>query len=79
MIKVNRTKDGTVETRVKGEVKDVLEQLLNATISIIMTLVERDNLDKEHINDFIDEFAQQVKNNLNNHPPNINRNYRSGR
>lgn len=61
MIQVKRTKNGTVETRVKGEVKDVLEQLLNATISIIMTLVERDNLDKEHINDFIDEFAQQVK------------------
>lgn len=66
MIQVKRTKDGTVETRVKGEVKDVLEQLLNATVSIIMTLVERDNLDKEDINDFIDEFAQQVKNNLNN-------------
>lgn len=66
MIQVKRTKDGTVETRVKGKVKDVLEQLLNATISIIMTLVERGNLDKEDINDFIDEFAQQVKNNLNN-------------
>ena len=66
MIEVKRTKDGTVKTRAKGEVEDVLEQLLNATISIIMTLVERGNLDKEHINDFIDEFAQQVKNNLNN-------------
>ena len=65
MIKVNRTKEGTVQTRVKGEVKDILEQLLNATISIIMTLVEKDNLDKEHINDFIDEFAQQIKNNIN--------------
>lgn len=65
MIKVNRTKEGTVQTRVKGEVKDVLEQLLNATISIIMTLVERGNLDKEDINDFIDEFTQQVKNNIN--------------
>ena len=66
MIKVKRNNDGTVETRVKGEVEDVVEQLLNATISIIMTLVERGNLDKEDINDFIDEFAQQVKNNLNN-------------
>lgn len=66
MIKVKRNNDGTVETRVKGEVEDVVEQLLNATISIIMTLVERGNLDKEHINDFIDEFTQQVKNNLNN-------------
>lgn len=65
MIKVNRTKEGTVQTRAKGEVEDILEQLLNATISIIMTLVEKGNLDKEHINDFIDEFAQQIKNNLN--------------
>jgi len=65
MIKVKRTEDGTVQTRVKGEVKDILEQLLNATISIIMTLVEKDNLDKEHVNDFIDEFAQQIKNNIN--------------
>ncbi len=65
MIKVKRTKDGTVQTRVKGEVKDVVEQLLNATISIIMTLVERGDLDKEHINDFIDEFTQQIKNNIN--------------
>ena len=66
MIEIKRTKSGTVRTRVKGEVEDVLEQLLNATISIIMTLVEKGNIDKEHINDFIDEFAQQVKNNLNN-------------
>lgn len=66
MINVKRNKDGTVQTRVKGEVEDVVEQLLNATISIIMTLVERGNLDKEHINDFIDEFTQQIKNNLNN-------------
>lgn len=65
MIQVKRNNDGTVKTRVKGEVKDVLEQLLNATISIIMILVERDNLDKEHINDFIDEFAQQIKDNIN--------------
>lgn len=66
MIQVKRTKEGTVKTRVKGEVEDVVEQLLNATISIIMTLVEKGNLDKEHINDFIDEFAQQIKNNINN-------------
>ena len=34
MIQVKRNKDGTVKTRCKGEVEDVLEQLLNATISI---------------------------------------------
>lgn len=65
MIKVKRTEDGTVQTRVKGEVEDVVEQLLNATIVIINMLVEKSNLDKEHVNDFIDEFAQQIKNNIN--------------
>ena len=65
MIKVKRTKDGTVQTRVKGEVEDVVEQLLNATIVIINMLVEKDNLDNEHVNDFIDEFTQQIKNNIN--------------
>ena len=59
------TENGTVQTRVKGEVEDVEEQLLNATIVIINMLVEKGNLDKEHINDFIDEFAQQIKNNIN--------------
>lgn len=59
------TENGTVQTRVKGEVEDVVEQLLNATIVIINMLVEKSNLDKEHVNDFIDEFAQQIKNNIN--------------
>lgn len=59
------TENGTVQTRVKGEVEDVEEQLLNATIVIINMLVEKSNLDKEHVNDFIDEFAQQIKNNIN--------------
>ena len=59
------TENGTVQTRVKGEVEDVVEQLLNATIVIINMLVEKSNLDKEHVNDFIDKFAQQIKNNIN--------------
>lgn len=59
------TENGAVQTRVKGEVEDVVEQLLNATIVIINMLVEKSNLDKEHVNDFIDEFAQQIKNNIN--------------
>ena len=66
MIEIKRTKSGTVRTRAKGEVDDVVEQLLNGTISIINILIEKGNLDKEHINDFIDEFAQQVKDNINN-------------
>lgn len=59
------TENGTVQTRVKGEVEDVAEQLLNAIIVIINMLVEKSNLDKEHVNDFIDKFAQQIKNNIN--------------
>ena len=67
MIKITvDTENGTVQTRVKGEVEDVVEQLLNAIIVIINMLVEKSNLDKEHVNDFIDEFAQQIKNNINN-------------
>ena len=66
MIKITvDTENGAVQTRVKGEVEDVAEQLLNATIVIINMLVEKSNLDKEHVNDFIDEFAQQIKNNIN--------------
>ena len=65
MIEVKRTKSGTVETRVEGEAEDVTGQLLNATISIIEILVEKGNLDKEVVNDFIDDFAQQIKDNLN--------------
>lgn len=66
MIKITvDTENGTVQTRVKGEVEDVVEQLLNAIIVIINMLVEKSNLDKEHVNDFIDEFAQQIKNNIN--------------
>lgn len=64
MIRVERTEGGTVRTRVKGEADDVAEQLLNATISIIKTLVESGNLDKELVSDFIDDFARQIKDNL---------------
>lgn len=65
MIEVKRTKDGTVNTRVEGEAEDVTEQLLNAAVSIIELLVEHGNLDKVLVNDFIDAFAQQIKDNIN--------------
>ena len=64
MIKVKRTKGGAVETKMEGELIDILEELLNATISIIETVVEKDVLDKEHVIGFIDDFAQQVKDNI---------------
>ena len=64
MIKIKRTRNGSVQTRVKGEARDVAEELLNATVSIIEMLVEKGKLPKEHVIGFIDDFAQQVKDNI---------------
>ena len=64
MIKVKRDKQGVVETAVKGGALDVTEELLNATVSIIEILVERGKLPKEKVIGFIDDFAQQVKDNI---------------
>ena len=64
MIKVKTIKNGNVKLRMKGEPMDVTEELLNATVSIIEMLVEKGNLPKEHVIGFIDDFAQQVKDNI---------------
>ena len=64
MIKIMRKKDGYVETTIKGEALDVTEELFNATISIIEALVKNGDLSKEQVIDFIDDLAQQVKDNI---------------
>ena len=64
MIKVKTIKSGNVKIRMKGEPMEVLEELLNATIRIIEMLVEKGKLPKEHVIGFIDDFAQQVKDNI---------------
>lgn len=64
MIEVKRNKQGVVQTAIKGGALDITEELLNATISIIEKLVEKDALPKEHVIDFIDDFAQHVKDNI---------------
>ena len=64
MIKVKRKKDGSVKTKIKGDAKDIAEQLLNGTVSIIELLVEKGKLPKKHVIGFIDDFAQQVKDNI---------------
>ena len=64
MIKVKRDKQGVVETTVKGGAHDIAEELLNATVSIIEILVEKGHLPKEQVIGFIDDFAQQVKDNI---------------
>ena len=64
MIKVKRTRDGKVDTKIQGKALDIIEELLNATVAIIAMLVAEDGLPKEHVIDFIDDFAQQVKDNI---------------
>ena len=64
MIKVKRTNDEAVETEIKGKAHDIAEELLNATVSIVESLVENGRLDKQQVNDFIDDLAQQVKDNI---------------
>ena len=64
MIEVKRDKQGFVGTAVKGGAHDIVEELLNATISIIEMLVEKDKLPKEKVIGFLDDFAQQVKDNI---------------
>ena len=64
MIKVKTIKNGNVKTTIKGETMDILEELLNATVSIVEMLVEKGKLPKEKVIGFIDDFAQQVKDNI---------------
>lgn len=64
MIKVKTIKNDNVKITMKGKPMDVTEELLNATIRIIEMLVEKGNLPKEDVIDFIDDFAQQVKDNI---------------
>ena len=64
MIKVKRTRDGKVDTKIQGKALDIIEELLNATVAIIAMLVAKDALDKEDVIGFIDDFTQQVKDNI---------------
>ena len=64
MIKVKRDKRGVIQTAIKGGALDIVEELLSATVSIIEILVEKGKLPKEKVIGFIDDFAQQVKDNI---------------
>ena len=64
MINVKRDKRGVIQTAIKGGALDIVEELLSATVSIIEILVEKGNLSKEKVIGFIDDFAQQVKDNI---------------
>ena len=60
MIKVKRTRKGPVQTRVKGEARDIAEQLLNANVSIFETLIEHGFLPEDKLEEFVKDFAQQT-------------------
>ena len=60
MIKVKRKKDGSVKTKIKGDAKDIAEQLLNATVYIIKALVSYNSLDEDKVEDFVSDFSKRV-------------------
>ena len=60
MIKVKRKKDGSVKTKIKGDAKDIAEQLLNATVSIIKALVSYNSLEEDKVEDFVSDFSKRV-------------------
>ena len=60
MIKVKTIKNGNVKTKIKGEAKDVAEELLNANVSIFKTLVEKGFLPEDRLEEFVKDFAQQT-------------------
>ena len=60
MIKVKRKKDGSVKTKIKGDAKDIAEQLLNATVSIIEALVSYNSSDEDKVEDFVSDFSKRV-------------------
>lgn len=64
MIEIKRTTDGSVQTKIKGKAEDLVEELLNASISICKSLIEHGKLDKDQLEDFINDFAQQIKDNI---------------
>ena len=60
MIEIKRNKDGSVKTKIKGDAKDIAEQLLNATVSIIKALVSYNSLDEDKVEDFVSDFSKRV-------------------
>ena len=64
MIEITRTTDGSVQTKMKGKAADLTEELLNATVSIVESLIKHGKLDEDKLEDFINDFAQQIKDNI---------------
>ena len=60
MIKVKTIKNDNVKIKMKGEPMEVLEELLNANVSIFETLVKKGFLPEDKLEEFVKDFAQQT-------------------
>ena len=60
MIEIKRTEHNTVKTIMKGEGVDVVEELLNGSISVITSLIKNNMLEENKLEPFMNDFAEQI-------------------
>ena len=60
MIEIKRTEHNTVKTIIKGVRVDILEELLNGSVSVITSLIRNDLLDESKLELFMYDFAEQI-------------------
>lgn len=60
MIEIKRTEHNTVKTKIKGEGVDVVEELLNGSISVITSLIKNNMLEESKLEPFMNDFAEQI-------------------
>lgn len=61
MLKLEKIDTGEVRVEIQGDTKDIIQELFNGMVRTIDILVENGNLQEDKINNFIDDFGQQVK------------------
>ena len=65
MLKLEKLDTGKVRVEVQGDTKDIIQELFNGMVRTIDILVENGNLQEDKIDNFIDDFGQQVKDAIN--------------
>ena len=60
MIEIKRTEHNTIKTIMKGEGVDVVEELLNGSISVITSLIKNNMLKESKLEPFMNDFAEQI-------------------
>ena len=60
MIEIKRTEHNTIKTIIKGEGLDVVEELLNGSISVITSLIKNNMLKESKLEPFMNDFAEQI-------------------